>query len=204
MISWNGAVGATVYLSTGAPPLIDWKSNAPWWIAQLPAEHGVRRLALCSACIGSLAPSDGGRVGGGREGSRLSVRAPRIGGWDGPSLTGTAGTEPNSGRSSTLSGAKRRRTHMAKKDKRQKTEHEQTGKKRAPTSDRTRRSSSSAAMTRSLRWASGRTRRRKRAPVQVARPEARGQRALTRRQAPSFSSWPSAASTTTPVLISSS
>ena len=58
--------------------------------------------------------------------------APGIGGWDGPSLTGTAGTEPNSGRSSTLSGAKRRRTHIAKKNKRQKTEHEQTGKKRAP------------------------------------------------------------------------
>ena len=31
-----------------------------------------------------------------------------------------------------MSGAKRRRTHIAKKNKRQKTEHEQTGKKRAP------------------------------------------------------------------------
>jgi len=40
---------------TGTPPLIDWKSNAPWWIADyLPNMES--ELGLVLVCLGSLAP----------------------------------------------------------------------------------------------------------------------------------------------------
>ena len=94
---------------------------------------------------------------------------------------------------------------MAKKDKREKDKHKQTEKKRAPIW--TGRGTAAAAQRRRTR-SDGRADRRggpRQAPVQVARPEARGQGALSEAPAPHrFSSWPSAASTTTPVLISSS
>ena len=42
-------------LVTGTAPLIDWKSNAPWWIADyLPNMESELGLVLC--CLGSLAP----------------------------------------------------------------------------------------------------------------------------------------------------
>ena len=40
---------------TGTAPLIDWKSNAPWWIADyLPNMES--ELGLVLVCLGSLAP----------------------------------------------------------------------------------------------------------------------------------------------------
>ena len=40
---------------TGTPSLIDWKSNAPWWIADyLPNMES--ELGLVLVCLGSLAP----------------------------------------------------------------------------------------------------------------------------------------------------
>ena len=40
---------------TGTAPIIDWKSNAPWWIADyLPNMESELGLVLC--CLGSLAP----------------------------------------------------------------------------------------------------------------------------------------------------
>ena len=40
---------------TGHPPLIDWKSNAPWWIADyLPNMES--EIGVVLACLGSLAP----------------------------------------------------------------------------------------------------------------------------------------------------
>jgi hypothetical protein len=40
---------------TGHPPLIDWTSNTPWWIADyLPNMESELGLLLC--CLGSLAP----------------------------------------------------------------------------------------------------------------------------------------------------
>ena len=40
---------------TGHPPLIDWKSNTPWWIADyLPNMES--ELGLVLVCLGSLAP----------------------------------------------------------------------------------------------------------------------------------------------------
>jgi hypothetical protein len=40
---------------TGTAPIIDWKSNAPWWIADyLPNMES--ELGLVLVCLGSLAP----------------------------------------------------------------------------------------------------------------------------------------------------
>ena len=40
---------------TGTAPLIDWKSNAPWWIADyLPNMES--EIGVVLACLGSLAP----------------------------------------------------------------------------------------------------------------------------------------------------
>ena len=40
---------------TGHPPLVDWKSNAPWWIADyLPNMES--EIGVVLACLGSLAP----------------------------------------------------------------------------------------------------------------------------------------------------
>ena len=40
---------------TGTPSLIDWKSNAPWWIADyLPNMES--EIGVVLACLGSLAP----------------------------------------------------------------------------------------------------------------------------------------------------
>ena len=44
-----------VFVTGTHPPLIDWKSNAPWWIADyLPNMES--ELGLVLICLGSLAP----------------------------------------------------------------------------------------------------------------------------------------------------
>jgi hypothetical protein len=51
---------------TGHPPLIDWTSNTPWWIADyLPNMES--ELGLVLVCLGSLAPYITGRAGRGRQ-----------------------------------------------------------------------------------------------------------------------------------------
>ena len=40
---------------TGTAPIIDWKSNAPWWIADYLPNMELE-LGLVLVCLGSLAP----------------------------------------------------------------------------------------------------------------------------------------------------